>query len=186
MARSAAASAAAAPASPEIWPKTPVFGRPKIVKNLTFLIRAAKSIHIQCFWAAWNTPKSTTNFGFLPTENRQKLVFWLSDLTFKPGIGTGIYPGEYPARGIAGGDPGGTPRVPRDYPRRYRRGYPSHRPSPAPSEHAFIHRGVPQGFTRGIPQGMHWRHSRPSTKNLGFRPTENGQKLFFLAIRPNF
>ena len=34
-----------------------------------------QSIHIQYFWAARNTPKSTKDPNFRPTENRQKLDF---------------------------------------------------------------------------------------------------------------
>ena len=43
-----------------------------------------QNIHIQCFWAARNTPKSTKNPGFRPTEKRQKLSFWFPDQTSKP------------------------------------------------------------------------------------------------------
>ena len=41
-----------------------------------------QSIHIQCFWAARNTPKSTKNPGFRPTGNRQKLDYLVIRFNF--------------------------------------------------------------------------------------------------------
>jgi hypothetical protein len=59
-------------------------------QTLVVKVPGRQSIHIHWVWTARNTPQSTKNRGFRPTENPQKLDFLNTDPTFKPGIGTGI------------------------------------------------------------------------------------------------